>query len=915
LPEKTLLLLDGNSLINRAYFGLLGRHNLTAPDGTPTGALLACYNMFLRYSEELAPTHMVAAFDRKEPTFRHQAYDSYKATRKAMPDELAVQVPLMKDLLAASGVACLELAGYEADDLIGTLVSFGEQQGMHVFVVTGDKDSFQLVSDHVTILQPITRTGKSDTERYDLAAIKARYQVTPEQLIEVKAIMGDPSDNIPGVKGIGEKGAVELIARYGSLDGVYAALSEIKPMLAEKLATSRELAYLSRELSTICRDVPVNRDMALYQLHQPDKERLTSLLSRLGFKNTLTRLGLVASANATQPESNGALPERAEQPEGESAAASLILQADLAAWKKQLVASHSQSEGVADRKVGALYVAADRRAAWTTDGSQVDIFTAVQLADAWAELSDRRPAVFDYKALLHSTGLPPLAHGTHDVLVAAYLLNQIDGRPDLARIYERSTGEPLPDSLQPTAPAAGAGKKQPLLQPALPGLGEPAEPAELEESVDNMAANARIIHAIAAGQINEIADRHIEYLAYELEMPLTAILAGMEQVGFAIDSQVLDTLSAEMGERLDQLQAEIYQLCGRSFNLNSPKQLGDVLFGELGLATGKKSGSGAYSTDSEELERLAGEHPVIPLIIEHRQTAKLRSTYLEGLKKVLDPRDGRVHTTFNQTLTTTGRLSSSEPNLQNIPIRMEAGQKIRRAFVAAPGHVLIDADYSQIELRLLAHLSGDQAMIDAFVRAEDIHMNTACKIFGKSPLEITPEMRSIAKTMNFSIVYGISDFGLARDLGIPVRQAHNLIAEYEEQYPKVRQYLNGLVEAAYRLSYAETMYGRRRYLAELKSPNRSLRQFGERAAMNTPVQGTAADLIKIAMIRVDQGLRGARLAARLILQVHDELIVEAPMDEAAAAAAILKEAMEGAAQLQVPLVAEVRRGHSWADCK
>lgn len=890
MPEQNLMLLDGNSLINRAYYGLLGRNNLTAPDGTPTGALFAFINMYLRYLEEIKPTHVVAAFDRKEPTFRHQMFDGYKATRKQMPDDLAVQLPLLKELLKAMGVKCLEVAGYEADDLLGTLAAAGKKSSMPVMIVTGDKDSFQLIDDGITVLQPITRSGKSETERYDALTVQNRFQVTPAQFIDLKAIMGDPSDNIPGVRGIGEKGATELISRYGSLDGVYAALDQIRPALAEKLREGREMAYLSQHLATICQTVPLDVNIEDLKIQPMITDQLIPMLTNLGFKNILTRLNLQTRPGEQQTE---AMP--------------VCCSGDLKAWVDLLAAKP---------ELPAIWIDDRLEIYWTADGKNISHLQASELAGFWTALqaSQCRPAVFDYKQLLKKTGLSDLTTSVHDVMIMAYLLNQIDGRPDLERLYHKATGKLLQDA----SLAEAAEQAQPLQQTDLFDMmaGIPTSPPDEEPE-------HQLGHAILAGAIQEIAlqqkaavaERGIGYLAYDVEMPLAGILAAMEKRGFALDLKTLDLLSEEMAARLEILQQEIFDLCGRSFNLNSPRQLGEVLFQELGLATGKKRTGGTFSTDSDELERLAGEHPAIPLIIEHRQIAKLRSTFVEGLKKALDPADGRVHTTFNQAQTATGRLSSSEPNLQNIPIRMDAGQLIRRAFVAAPGNILLDADYSQIELRLLAHLADDPAMIEAFVRAEDIHANTASRIFNCSLQAVTPEMRSIAKTMNFSIVYGISDFGLARDLGIPVRQAHRYIAEYEAQYPQVRKYLDQLIASAYRDGYVETMMGRRRYMTELKSANRSLRQFGERAAMNTPVQGTAADLIKIAMVRAAGKFRQAGMKAGLILQVHDELIVEAPLPEASAAALILKEAMENVVQLKVPLIAEVRQGNSWADCK
>ena len=911
LSEQNLLLLDGNSLINRAFFGLYGRHNLTAPDGMPTGALFAFFNMYLKFIDDIKPTHVVAAFDRPEPTFRHLQYDQYKGTRKGMPDDLAVQMPWLKQVLAAWGVACVELSGFEADDIIGTLAVVGSKQ-MPVSVITGDKDSFQLASDRVTILQPVTRTGKTDIERYDPEAIRARYTIGPEQIIDLKALMGDSSDNIPGVRGIGEKSAMELISRYGSLDGVYQALDEIRPTLAEKLRNSKTEAYLSQKLATINLEVPIDTELDQFRLKDPDPVLLPNLLMQLGFKSLINRLNLVRSA--ADPQQSGEKD---------------CLEGDLDRLRRDLSEQADPWPAIWIEGDGSLY--------WQSGDKPVCRLTERTLADGWAviEASGRVPVFYDYKDLLRRTDLSALSSGVHDVLIAAYLLNQLEGRPDLERLYQQATGEVFPDgqeapdaSTSPgkakatkAAKAAKTAKAAPDQQTELtlmPANDETAEiPDQEAQAVRDRRAmiRTRSLRIIALKQRQDIEDRKMGQLADEIEFPLAAVLAGMEKHGFALDIQALQTLGQEMADRQEVLQKEIYALCGKSFNLNSPKQLGEVLFVDLGLVPGKKGSAGAYSTDIEELERLSDEHPAIPMIIEYRQTAKLRTTYIEGLMRVADPVDNRVHTTFNQTLTSTGRLSSTEPNLQNIPIRMEAGQKIRRAFIAGPGMILLDADYSQIELRLLAHLSGDPAMVEAFVQNGDIHMNTATRIFDKPAEAITSAMRSIAKTMNFSIVYGISDFGLARDLGVTVKQAHHYIAEYEQEYPRIRPYLNSLVQQAYDLGYVETLFGRRRYMNELKSPNRSVRQFGERAAMNTPVQGTAADLIKIAMVRVDRALKSAGLAAHLILQVHDELIVEAPLAEADRAAVILKHEMEHAMQLSVPLLAEVHQGSSWADCK
>ncbi len=873
MADKTLLLLDGNSLINRAYYGLLGRHHLTAPDGTPTGAVFAFLNMYLKYIEEIKPTHVAAAFDRKEPTFRHQQFDDYKATRKPMPDDLAVQMPILKDILDHMGIARLEKPGYEADDILGTLARLGSEAGYKVLIVSGDKDSFQLADQSVTIIQPVTRSGKSDTERYDPQSIRERFEIGPEQFVDLKAIMGDPSDNIPGVKGIGEKGATILLKSYDTLDNIYRHLDDLKPAMRKKLEESRDMAYLSRELATICKAVPVDRTVEDLVLQQPDETALTETLSQLGLQRLIERLGL----------SDKAMPDPiAEQ--------YVLTTGSLDSFESMLSNSVRMPAVLIDEKKQLFYMAEPTKIHHLQPDDlpqALDILNATETVVAW----------MDYKATLRRLGVKPPACKIHDIVIAAYLLNQSDSRFDLARIYQQVTGKILTD-------VSGS-------EPGEQNLSLFDDQPSSESAARDIAATFEI----AGKQQALISERKIESLAYDIEMPLAGILAAMEMKGVLVDESKLDLLAGEMDKRLSELEDGIHSKAGQAFNINSPKQLSEVLYQQLGLASGKKSSSGSYSTDSKELERLHDDHPIIPEIIEYRQIAKLKSTFVDGLKKVIDPEDGRVHTTFNQTLTATGRLSSSDPNLQNIPIRMEAGQRIREAFIAAPGHILVNADYSQIELRLLAHLSEDEAMIKAFVEQEDIHTNTACRIFGKPPAQITPDMRAIAKTMNFSIVYGISDYGLARDLGVSIKLAHHYIKEYDQQYPRVRQYLDHLIEIAHKQGFIETMVGRRRYITELKSPNRNLRQFGERAAMNTPIQGTAADLIKIAMVETDRRLKAAKLSAALTLQVHDELIIESTLEEANQAASILQEAMEQAMSLKVPLVAEVHRGKTWAACK
>ncbi|HEY5466051.1 MAG TPA: DNA polymerase I, partial [Clostridia bacterium] len=753
----------------------------------------------------------------------------------------------------------------------------------------------QLVDEHIRMLLPITRAGQTATEVFDLAAVIEKYGVEPKQLIDVKAIMGDKSDNIPGVRGIGEKGALELIARYENLDGVYASLDEIRPALSEKLAAAHDMAYLSRELAMIDRAVPIDALPDSFLRMPPDTQRLSPLLDRLGLRSIASRLSLDAVTAVPLADR----PEQAQSPQREIG---------LASSAAEMIEHFRQSKA----DIAAILLSSGVLTVVDGDGSvfRQPESTAPALLEAMGS-QNILTVGFDLKPDIKRIDAPWSRIRIHDILIAAYLLSQLEGKPDFARIYESSTGHRF-EGGKSAAPESRQGM---LFDGMDANAGTDSSSILSAAEADREIRLAEGMLETAIAQRLLLRDQGMEKLSGEIEMPLIPVLAGMEKAGFGIDRMVLAQLSGDFLQQIEVLEKDIYEMCGGAFNINSPKQLSEVLFVRLGLKGGKKNASGNFSTDADELERLADKHPAVLRILEYRQLAKLRSTFVEGLAKVVDPQDGRVHTTFNQAVTATGRLSSSEPNLQNIPIRSAVGREIRKAFVASPGHILLDADYSQIELRLLAHLSGDPAMSQAFLTGQDIHTITARKIFGLQDERVTSDMRSAAKTVNFSIAYGVSGFGLARGLGIGIANAQRYIDEYYEEYPGVKKYLDGLVAAAHARGYVETMFGRRRYIPELRSPNRNLRNFGERAAMNTPVQGTAADIMKLAMIRVADGFIRSGLQARLVLQVHDELIVETSPEEADAAAEILREGMETVASLDVPLLAEVRRGNSWFDTK
>ncbi|NJP41497.1 DNA polymerase I [Oscillospiraceae bacterium HV4-5-C5C] len=904
--SATLLLVDGNSIINRAYYGLGPNARLTAPDGTPTGAVMTFFNILFKYSQQINPAYLLVAFDLKGPTFRHQAFADYKGRRKPMPEDLALQLPVLKQCLDALAYQHIGLQGFEADDIIGSAAAQAEEQGVKVAILTGDKDSFQLIDDQVTVMMPAAGAIKED-QLYDRAHFNARYGIEPEQFVSAKAIMGDSSDNIPGVHGIGEKGAMALIQAYGSLDGVYKHLEELKPAQRSKLEASRDMAYLSLDLSQIKRDLPLPLTLEDCRLQETYPPTALTVLSAYGLQSLIKKLQLDQAQPAAAPAGDLAeseqryeipalgltalLPARpavVESPEKQEAK-SLFLQLktelslDESFDPSRLIASVKKEEDPA--KV--LHY----RAAFTWDGRKLllSTLTAGQLSELLQIFARQELTLtgYDLKAWLRDFDIPEQL-SCCDLMSAAYLLSLLNGESDPMELWHSSTGQPAAFML------------------------EDKPRTELEQS---LIAEACICQALSKPLLQGIKNAGITELWENSDRPLTLVLARMERRGFLVDQSKLNELGGVFEEQISELQNSIYLSAGHEFNINSTKQLGEVLYQEMGLPSGRKNKGGSYSTAAEELDRLKAYSPIIQLIADFRNLSKLKSTFVDGLNKYIDPRDGRIHSTFSPNFTNTGRLSSRDPNLQNIPVRQEAGREIRKAFVAADGYCLLDADYSQIELRLLAHLSGDQGMITAFKEGRDIHRQTAQTIFGLPASDITAAMRSAAKTVNFSIVYGISDFGLAQDLGLTVKEAHQYIEGYYKEYPAVKDYLEHEISQAKHLGYSQTLFGRRRYIPELKSKNYNIRQFGERVAMNSPIQGTAADIIRMAMVNLDRELLQAGLAAHLVSQVHDELIVEVKLEDAKAAAKILQQAMETVVSLQVPLIAQVKQGRSWFEAK
>ncbi len=834
-----LLVLDGNSLLNRAFFGI---RVLTTKDGKYTNAIFGFQNILLNLLANHSPDAVAIAWDERAPTFRHNAFDGYKATRHGMPPELAEQMPVMKQLLTDLGFAQVSLAGWEADDILGTLSAACEAAGGQTLLATGDRDSLQLVDDNTTVL---LATNK-ETLVMDPAAIREKYGVEPIQLIEVKSLMGDSSDNIPGVPGIGEKTALALVQKFGSLEGVYEHLDDkaIKPKQREKLAASREMADLSHMLGTIRRDAPIDTDPEHYRRTKGDPAAAAKLLAELEMHKLAARWGLNQAESAEQPQE--------ELPKVTASALPLVPEG------RYYLACTAGKEG------GAWYA---------VQGSEVfalDESCLPGLLDSSADLF-----VFDAKPLYRLA----LEHGgvgaaiRFDGKLAAYLLN------------------PSASDYQVAPLAAEYG-----VAPAF----------ACEEYPD-----AGVLAAVCDTLAQHLDEQGQHRLLAEMELPLARVLADMERIGFAVDAEGIRAFGDSLRAELDGILRRIYDAVGYEFNLNSPKQLAEALFDKLGLPPRKKTKSG-YSTDAETLESLRPYSEVVDDILKYRTYAKLLSTYVEGLLKAQGP-DGRIHSTFIQTEARTGRISSTEPNLQNIPIRTELGSRLRGYFVAGEGCTLVDADYSQIELRILAHITGDEAMCHAFASGADIHRSTAAKIYHIPEEEVTHELRSAAKAINFGIMYGKGAFSLGKDLNIPVKEADRFLQTYLNTFPSVDGYMKDCIAHAKEKGYVETLFGRRRPLPELASSNFQVRSSGERMARNTPIQGTAADIIKLAMVHVWQRLRDEGLRSRLLLQVHDELIVEAPLEEVEQVKALLKQEMEQVVQYRVPLTAEVGTGKTWLE--
>lgn len=865
---KKLLILDSNSILNRAFYGV---RYLSAKDGTPTNAIYGFLNILLKLIKEQEPDYICAAFDVKAPTFRHKQYEGYKAQRKPMPEGLAAQMPLAKDVLRAMGVTILEKEGYEADDIIGTVARLCEESEISCFIATGDKDDLQLASDKTKVILTVTKSGYNETIIYDDKAVKEKYHVTPTEFIDVKALMGDPSDNIPGVKGVGEKTAMSLIEKHHSIEYIYENIDGIglKGAMLQKMKDGREMAFMSKELATINRNTPIefNAEECVFDGFENNGE-LYEILKRLELNSIIKKLDLSGGDNVKENED--IFKDFSYQ----------VGDKNMISGDKVTVVLDFDGDNISSAAVGV--------------GNNAVVLNEQDDIKELLEDDSIAKVMFDVKeAIVKLNGRIDIKNIVDDTAIAAYLVDPAKNEYTIEKLASEYFGTVIE-------------------KPEVKQL-------SLLDDVETDRSEYLAKCAVALGVLNErigdkIKENGQEKLYQEVELPLVTVLAHLEINGFLVDDNQLKEFADKLGEKIDALTNEIYMLAGEEFNINSPKQLGVILFEKLELKPVKKTKTG-YATNADVLEKLRDKHPIVNFIMEYRQLAKLKSTYCDGLTAVVNKNTHRIHSVFTQTVTVTGRLSSTEPNLQNIPTRTELGREIRKMFVAKDGYVLVDADYSQIELRVLAHIANDETMINAFRNNEDIHAVTASQVLGIPLEDVTKEQRSSAKAVNFGIVYGIGEFSLAQDLHISVKEAKAYIESYLEKYNGVRNYMESIKEQAKKDGYVKTMLNRIRYIPELKSPNYNIRQFGERVALNTPIQGTAADIIKLAMVRVDNRLINEGLKSKLILQVHDELIVEAHKDEVDKVKQILSEEMQGAMELNVPLKVDMSTGHSWYDAK
>ena len=889
---ENLVLIDGNSILNRAFYGTMATKMLMTEDGTYTNAIYGFLNIMFKIIEDIKPEYMVVTFDLKAPTYRHKLYSEYKANRKGMPNELASQMPILKEILKAMNVKVIEKEGYEADDIIGTLAKWGQRKNLEVTILTGDRDSFQLIDEHIKVRIPHTTQGKTETEDFNVEKVLEKYGLPPKSLIEIKGLAGDASDNIPGVPGVGEKTAITLIKDYKNIEGVYKHIDKLKGKKKKKMQQNEEQAYLSRTLGTINTKAPIEKKLSDMKIVEWDKQKVVEIFTRLKLNRFIERFGL-----EKQPVESQTLDIQCEEITEENI---LTLQKEIEDSKKiyyYIIEKQEEGYGILNKAIEGITIYSEK---------EDKVYLVKDMTKLKNIFENKDIVKIGYKQkkdyiLLKQIGIQT-KNLMFDIEIAGYLLNSNINKYTLEYLSEEYLKLDVTTYLKNTEPE----QKQLTL-------------FEQYENQENTISKKNYIYAYLIYKLYSILTSKMEetdtlQLFNQIEMPLIEVLADMQYQGINVDKKKLLEFGDELKTRLNELTKEIYELAGEEFNINSPKQLGEVLFEKLKLPMAKKNKTG-YSTGVEILEKLKTTHPIIEKLLEYRQIGRLNSTYVEGLVPYINNKTHKIHSSFHQTVTATGRISSTDPNLQNIPTRYELGKNLRKVFKPGRGKIFIDADYSQIELRVLAHISNDEHMIEAFNHDEDIHKQVASKVFNVPIEKVTKKQRTRAKAVNFGIVYGITDFGLAEQIGIPRKEAKQYIEQYLEKYKGIKQFMENIVEKAKKENYVETLFHRRRYVPEINSNNYMVRQFGNRIAMNTPIQGTAADIMKLAMINIYNRLNEKNLESKIILQVHDELLIEAKPEEKQEVEEILKQEMENVISLKVPLKIDIEEGKSLYDAK
>lgn len=900
-----LVLIDGNSIINRAFYGIMNSNMLRTEDGIYTNAIYGFLAIMFKILEDIDPQYIAVAFDLKAPTHRHKMYDQYKATRKGMPDELASQMPILKDILRAMNIKIIEQEGYEADDILGTLAKWGEGQGLAVTILTGDRDSFQLASENITIRIPRTKMGKTETEDFNKDKIIETYGVEPIKLIEVKGLMGDTSDNIPGVYGIGEKTAINLIKEYGTIEELYKRLDNntdtIKGKARQNLIDNKEMAFLSRTLGTIDINAPIEKDLESIKNAEWDNDKVLEIFKKLRFNRFIERFNL--KSEDTNSSVNNELEEFKYEEISDDKLNELI--EELKKSKKMYYYISKEPVNnenlIINKQISgiAIYSSKNDEVYYIKDIKKIlELFENSEIGKYGYKQKE------DY-VLLKQLGIKPNSF-VFDIEIAGYLLNSTTNKYNINYLSLEYLNFDIDEYLNKFNIEENKQQMQINMFDSM------AEKTKEINELDCIYAN--LVYKLSSAMEKEMEKVNMLELFNTIEMPLVEILSEMQYEGMTINREELIAFGNELQNNINELTKQIHELCGEEFNINSTKQLGEVLFDKMKLTAVKKTKTG-YSTDVDVLEKIKHEHPVIEKILEYRQITKLYTTYVEGLSQYINKKTGKIHSYFHQTVTATGRISSSEPNVQNIPTRIELGKRLRKVFKPLNGHIFIDADYSQIELRVMAHISQDKGMLDAFNKDEDIHKQAASKIFNIPLDDVTKEQRGKAKAVNFGIIYGISEFGLAEQIGVSRKESKKYIEDYLNKYSGIKKFMTDIVEEAKEKGFVETIYHRRRYVPEIKSNNYMVKQFGARVAMNTPIQGTAADIMKIAMINVYNELNKNNLKSKLILQVHDELLIDTDIEEKEIVKNILKNCMESAIKLKVPLKAELSEGYNWYEVK